>query len=88
MTLISAKEKLVEASLKVKFNFAESPPCRLDLLLETEIVGIWVSKSKVSKLFVFDPSALELPAASVKTAFATLTTPLPVLLAAGVNKVV
>ena len=49
-TVMSDATKLVDASLRVKVKVAESPPCRLDLLLETVIVGTRVSTVRVSKL--------------------------------------
>ena len=86
MKLISATVKLLDGSERLKIKVAESPPWRLDLLLATEIVGNCVSIENTSKLFVSKPSALAFPAASEKTPLAMLTTPLLLLLAAGVNK--
>ena len=86
--IISDATKLVDASLKVKVKLAESPPCKLDLLLDTAIVGTTVSTARVILLFASEPSALVFPAASVKTPLATLTKALFVLLGVGVNKAV
>ena len=66
---------------------------RLVALDETEMVGAVVSAGTVltvmvTLLLVSEPSALTLPAASEKTPFAILITPLVVLLAVGVNKAV
>ena len=87
-TVMSDATKLVEASLSVKVKVAVSPPCRLDLLLETAMVGTRVSTARVMVLFVSEPSALVFPAASVKTPLAMLTVTLMLLFAVGVNKAV
>ena len=88
VTVTSEATKLVDASLRVKVSVAVSPAMRLDLLLVTAIVGIRVSTAKVTVLFASAPSALALPAASVNTPLATLTTPFALLLAVGVNSAV
>ena len=87
-TVTSAATKLVEASLSVKVRVVVSPVIRLVLLALNAIVGTTVSTAKVMVLFVSEPSALALPAASGKTPLATLTVPVAVLLAVGVNKAV
>ena len=88
VTVTSEATKLVEASLRVKVREVVSPAIRLVLVELKAIVGTTVSTAKVIKLFVSAPSALALPAVSVKTPLATLITPLAVLLAVGVNKAV
>ena len=88
VTVKSAAVNVVEASLSVKVTVVVSPAIRLVLLALNAIVGTTVSTAKVMVLFVSKPSALTLPAASEKTPFATLITPLVVLLAVGVNKAV
>ena len=50
------------------------------------MLGSVVSTARLILLFVSEPSALAFPAASEKTPLAMPTTPLLVLLAAGVNK--
>ena len=84
-TVISRAVKVVEASLSVKVKVAESPDMRLVLLVLKEIVGTTVSTAKMTELLASEPSALAFPMALVKTPVATLTTPLVVLLAVGVN---
>ena len=84
-TVISSAVKVIEASLSVKAKVAESPEMRLVLLVLKEIVGTTVSTAKMTELLASEPSALAFPMALVKTPVATLTTPLVVLLAAGVN---
>ena len=72
-------------------RLAVSPTIRLDLLALTATVGGVVSAAATvltlmeTRLSASAPSALALPAASVKTPLATLTTPLAVLLGAGVK---
>ena len=58
------------------------------LLVLNAILGITVSTTKVTELLGSAPSVLALPAASVNTPLDTLTVPLVVLLAVGVNKAV
>ena len=84
-TVTSETEKVVEASLSRKIKVVDSPAIRLDLLVLRAIVGRAVSTTKLIALLVSAPSALALPAESVKTPLATLTTPLAVLLGAGVK---
>ena len=84
-TVMSRAVKVVEASLSVKVKVAESPDMRLVLLVLKEIVGTTVSTAKMTELLASEPSALAFPMALVKTPVATLTTPLVVLLAVGVN---
>ena len=86
ITVMSDATKLVDASLKVKVKVAESPPCRVDLLLATAMVGSRVSTVRVSKLLASEPSALAFPAASMKASLATQIVPLVVLLADGVKR--
>ena len=88
VTVKSAAVNVVEVSLSVKVRVVVSPVIRLVLLALNAIVGTTVSTAKVMVLFVSEPSALALPAASVKTPLATLTVPVAVLLAVGVNKAV
>ena len=86
VTVMSDATKLVDASLSVKVKVAVSPPCRLDLLLATAMVGSRVSTVRISKLLASEPSALAFPAASMKASLATLITPLAVLLTDGVKR--
>ena len=88
VTATSETAKLVEASLSVKVSVVVSPAIRLDLLALKAIVGITVSIARVRVLLLSEPSALVLLVASVNTPFATLTVPLVVLLAVGVNSAV
>ena len=88
--MTSLEVKLEEASLSAKVMVAEPPEVSPDALVETAMVGAVVSATTVltdmvTELFASEPSELALPAASVKTPLATLTTPLVVLLAAGVK---
>ena len=90
-TVTSPTAKLDDDSLKVNVMVAVCEADRLVALDETEMVGAVVSAGTVltvmvTLLLVSKPSALTLPAASVKTPFAILITPLVVLLAVGVNK--
>ena len=86
MMLTSVTKNVVEASLSTKVKVADSPAIRLDLLVLKAIVGAAVSTTKLIALLVSAPSAFVLPAVSVKTPLATLTAPLTVLLAVGVNR--
>ena len=72
---------LVVVSVKV----AVEPSSTELLAADTAMVGVRVSTARVTVLLVSDPSALALPAASVNTPLATLTTALVVLLAVGVR---
>ena len=92
-TVTSPTAKLDDDSLKVNVMVAVCEADRLVALDETEMVGAVVSAGTVLTVMVTvllesEPSALTLPAASVKTPLATLITPLVVLLAVGVNKAV
>ena len=92
-TVTSPTAKLDDDSLKVNVMVAVCEADRLVALDETEMVGAVVSAGTVltvmvTLLLVSEPSALTLPAASEKTPFAILITPLVVLLAVGVNKAV
>ena len=87
----SPTTKLDDDSLKVNVMLAVCEADRLVALDETAMVGAIVSAGTVltvmvTVLLVSEPSALTLPAASEKTPFAILITPLVVLLAVGVNK--
>ena len=93
VTVTSLEVKLDETSLSAKVMVAELPAVSPDALLETAMVGGVVSAGTVltvivTVLLVSEPSALALPAASVKTPLATRTTPFVVLFAVGVNKAV
>jgi hypothetical protein len=81
----SLGSKSVADSLSVNVTVAVSPAFRLPLSLVTAIVGRTVSTLIVTVLFVSDPSAFWFPAASVNLLLDTLTTPLAVLPAVGVN---
>ena len=89
-TVTSPTTKLEDDSLNVNVMVAVCEADRLVALDETAMVGAVVSATvltvMVTVLLVSDPSALTLPAASEKTPFAILITPLVVLLAVGVNK--
>ena len=92
-TVTSPTTKLDDDSLKVNVMLAVCEADRLVALDETAMVGAIVSAGTVltvmvTVLLVSEPSALTLPAASEKTPFAMLITPLVVLLAVGVNKAV
>ena len=87
-TVTSEAVNVVEASLNVKVSVVVTPAMRLLLAELKAIVGTTLSTAKVMVLFVSDPSALRFPAVSVKTPLATLTVPLAVLLAVGVNSAV
>ena len=90
-TVTSPTAKLDDDSLKVNVMVAVCEADRLEALEVTAMVGGVVSAGTVLTVMVTvllesDPSALTLPAASEKTPFAILITPLVVLLAVGVNK--
>ena len=92
-TVTSPTTKLEDDSLNMKVMMAVCEAVRLVELEVTAIVGAIVSAGTVltvmvTVLLVSEPSALTLPAASEKTPFAMLITPLVVLLAVGVNKAV
>ena len=84
-TVTSELANVVEASLSVKVMTPDCPAIRLLRSLLMAIVGNTVSTVRVTLLLLSAPSALELPAASVKVPEATEITPLAVLLAVGVN---
>ena len=85
MTFALETVKVVDALLRVKVKVADSPAIRLALLVLNEITGATVSTAMVSVLFESDPSAFKLPAKSVKTLLATVTTPSVLLLIEGVK---
>lgn len=87
-TVTSEAVKVVEASLRVNVKVVVSPAIKLLLLALKAIVGTTVSTAIETALFASEPSELELPAISINTPLATLTTPLVALLAVGVNKAV
>ena len=85
VNVTSSSAKSVAAWLSVKVKSAVSPALTLALSADTAMAGLTELTVMVWLLLVSDPSVLKLPARSENLLLATLTTPLVVLSAVGVN---
>ena len=85
VTVTSARAKSVTASLSVKVMVAVSPAFKAVLSLVMAMTGGVVSTARVTVLLASEPSALKLPALSLKVLLATLMTLLAVEPGVGVK---